>query len=73
MGVKTMNKSYRHTRRLARAYRAGLARQEIAPQAWREEGLVELAADLHRALDWWAAQGLAHVYDRATSPAWDWK
>lgn len=65
--------SFRYTRHLARAYRAGLARQEVAPQQWREDGLDELARQLHGALDWWAARGLAHVYDRATSPAWDWK
>jgi len=77
MKEKAMNakmlSSYRYTRRLARAYRAGLARQDVAPQQWREDGLMELAKQLHAALDWWAAQGLAHVYDRAINHAWDWK
>lgn len=65
--------SYRYTRHLARAYRAGIRRQEAAPQQWREEGLEALTRELHDALNWWAAQGLACVYDRAVSPAWDWK
>jgi len=75
MKEKTMNmlSSFRYTRNLARAYRAGIRRQEVAPQEWREEGLDELVRELRCALDWWAAQGLACVYDRAVSPAWDWK
>ena len=58
-------KSYRYTRQLARDYRRGMARQEIAPMEWREAGLIELSKKLHEALDWWHVRGLAHVYQRA--------
>lgn len=60
-----LRKSYRYTRHLAHAYRASMARQEIAPQQWREDGLMELSRKLHSTLDWWAAQELAHVYNQA--------
>jgi len=68
-----LRKSFRYTRHLARAYRAGIRRQEVAPQEWREEGLEALTRELRGVLDWWAAQGLAQVYDRAISPEWDWR
>ncbi len=60
-----MLSSFRYTRHLARAYRAELRRQEAAPQDRYEEGITR---ELREVLDWWAAQGLACVYDRAIRP-----
>ncbi len=68
-----LRKSFRYTRHLARAYRAWLRRQEAAPQQCRGEGFEALTRELRGVLDWWAAQGLACVYDRAVSPAWDFR
>jgi len=68
-----LRKSFRYTRHLARAYRAECRRQEAALQQWREEGFEALTRELHDVLDWWAAQGLACVYDRAISPERDWR
>lgn len=59
---------FRYTRCLARAYRASEARQLVAPQQWREEGLLDLSRQLQAAMDWWADQGLIRVYDRAVIP-----
>ena len=64
---------FRHTRQLARAYRASQARQNVAHQRWREEGLEALTKEMVAAMDWWAERGQIRVYDRAVSPEWDWK
>ena len=64
---------FRHTRQLARAYRASQARQNVAPQRWREEGLEALTKEMVAAMDWWAKHGQIRVYDRAVIPDWDWK
>lgn len=73
MKEKTMDakiySAFRYTRHIARALRAGIRRQEAAPDRY-EEGITR---ELHDALNWWAAQGLACVYDRAISPEWDWR
>lgn len=64
---------FRYTRQLARAYRASQARQNVAPQRWREEGLEALTKELGVTMERWAERGQIRVYDRAVSPEWDWK
>lgn len=71
--MKIKLSDFRETRRLARAYRAGLARQEVSPQAWREDGLDALTKELVRAMEYWHTARQGRVYDRAVSPDWDWK
>jgi len=74
MKEKTMDakiySAFRYTRHIARAYRAGIRRQKAASQQ-RSEEVEVITRELHGVLDWWAAQGLACVYDRAVSPTWD--
>ena len=69
--MKIKLSDFRETRRLARAYRAGLARQEVSPQAWREDGLDALTKELVRAMEYWHTAGKIYVYERAVNPAWD--
>lgn len=59
---------FRYTRNLARVYRASMARQEVSPQEWREDGIQETLGKLHAALDWWLRQYRdgERIYRRAT-------